>query len=118
VSARGDRRGPPPHDRPPRACPDARRLVAARTLRGFAESVAGWFGKPANLRYLPWEEWKKTVRDPGYARSTWDHIAHSDNYSIEKARRLIGYEPRYSTLEAVRECVQWLIEHKVIDVSG
>ncbi len=89
----------------------------ALTLRGFAESVAAWFGKPANLRYLPWEEWKKTVRDPSYARSTWDHIAHSDNYSIEKARRLIGYQPRYSTLEAVHECVQWLIEHKVIDVS-
>jgi nucleoside-diphosphate-sugar epimerase len=45
---------------------------------------------------------------------TWDHIAHSPNCSIAKARRLLGYHPRYSSLQAVRESVDWLIEHEVI----
>jgi nucleoside-diphosphate-sugar epimerase len=40
---------------------------------------------------------------------TWDHIAHSPNCSIAKARTLLGYEPHYSSLEAVRESLDWLI---------
>jgi nucleoside-diphosphate-sugar epimerase len=31
---------------------------AALSMRGYAESVAAWFGKRAQLRFLPWEEWK------------------------------------------------------------
>ncbi|ALG14828.1 NAD-dependent epimerase/dehydratase family protein [Kibdelosporangium phytohabitans] len=80
---------------------------AALTLRGFAESVAGWYGKEANLTYLPWEQWCGTV-DAEAARLTWDHIAHSPNSSIAKARRLLDYRPRYGSLDAVREAVEWL----------
>jgi nucleoside-diphosphate-sugar epimerase len=42
------------------------------------------------------------------AAATWDHIAHSPCCSIEKAKR-IGYQPRYSSLEAVRESVDALM---------
>ncbi len=84
---------------------------AAVTLRGYAEAVAGWFGQEAKLRYLPWETWRTTVSEEE-ARATWDHIAHSPNCSIDKARRLLGYQPRYSSLQAVYESVQWLIEHE------
>ena len=70
-------------------------------------AMAQWFGNEPELSFLPWEEWKKTVT-PEDAAATWDHIAHSPNCSIEKARRLIGYEPRYGSLEAVCESVDWL----------
>ena len=90
---------------------------AALTLRGYAEGIAAWFGKEANLLYLPWEEWKTTVsRDE--AAATWDHIAHSPNASIAKAERLIGYRPKYSSLQAVTESLQWLIEHQRVSVPG
>jgi nucleoside-diphosphate-sugar epimerase len=88
---------------------------AALSLRGYAEAVAGWFGQPAVLRYLPWEEWRATV-SPEDAEATWDHIAHSPNCSIAKAQRLLDYRPRYSSLQGVYESVQWLIENKVIRV--
>ncbi|PWH13379.1 MAG: epimerase [Ardenticatenia bacterium] len=88
---------------------------AALTLRGYAEAVAGWFGQEARLRFLPWEEWRKTVAAED-AEQTWDHIAHSPNCSIDKARRLLGYAPRYSSLQAVYESVTWLIEHQMIRV--
>jgi len=88
---------------------------AALTLRGNAESVAAWFGKTALLRFLPWEEWRKTVSKEE-AAATWDHIAHSPNCSIAKARKLLGHNPRYSSLEAVNESLQWLIENQVIKV--
>ena len=87
----------------------------ALTLRGYAESVAEWFGQSADLRFLPWEEWRKTVLIEE-ATFTWDHIAHSPNCSIAKARELLGYQPRYSSLEAVREAVNWLSEHNEITV--
>jgi nucleoside-diphosphate-sugar epimerase len=80
---------------------------SAITLRGYAEQVAGWFGQKAHLRFLPWDQWKETVSKED-ASSTWDHIAHSPNCSIVKAQRLIDYRPRYTSLEAVAEAVEWL----------
>lgn len=80
---------------------------AALTLRGYGERMANWFGRPARLRFLPWEEWRATVSEED-AAATWDHIAHSPNCSIEKARRKLGYAPHCTSLEAVRESVEWL----------
>jgi nucleoside-diphosphate-sugar epimerase len=81
---------------------------AALTLRGYAEAMAAWFGLPARLSFAPWEEWRGTVSEEE-ARATWDHIAHSPCCSIAKAQRLINYQPRYSSLEAVQEAVEWLM---------
>ncbi len=81
---------------------------AALTLRGFAEQMAAWFGLQARLKFLPFDEWKRAVPERD-ADLTWDHIAHSPCCSIGKARRLIGYEPRYSSIQAVQESVSWLI---------
>jgi nucleoside-diphosphate-sugar epimerase len=83
--------------------------AAALTLRGYAEAVAGWFGRRPVLRFLPWEEWKQTTTEEN-ASATWDHIAHSPNCSIAKARRLLEYYPRYTSLEAVKESVDWLMQ--------
>jgi len=88
---------------------------AALTLRGYAQSVAGWFGREANLRFLPWEEWRSRVSERD-ARVTWDHIAHSPNCSIEKARRLLGYAPAYRSAEAVRESLDALIASGVVTI--
>jgi nucleoside-diphosphate-sugar epimerase len=88
---------------------------AALTLRGYSESVARWFGQSANLRFLPWEEWCKTVSDE-HAAQTWDHIAHSPNASIAKAQRLLDYRPRYSSLQAVYESLEWLIRQGIVEI--
>jgi nucleoside-diphosphate-sugar epimerase len=88
---------------------------AALTLSGYAQTVAGWFGLSARLRFLPWEEWKQTVSAKD-AEVTWGHIARSPNCSIEKARRLLQYEPRYRSAEAVHEAVFSLIENNVIEI--
>ncbi len=89
---------------------------AAITLRGYAEAVAGWFGQTAKLKFLPWEEWR-ALNNPEDAAATWDHIAHSPNASIDRARRLLGYQPRYTSLQAVFEAVQWLIAQGKIQVN-
>ncbi len=88
--------------------------AAALSLRGYAEAVAGWFGKPADLRFLPWKQWRATVSDEE-AQATWDHIAHSPCMSIAKAQRLLEYQPRFSSLQAIMESVDWLIGQGMVE---
>jgi nucleoside-diphosphate-sugar epimerase len=83
---------------------------AALNLRGYAEAMYRWFGHEPRIRYLPFDEWKKTQTE-GDAKATWEHISRSPAHSIEKARKLLGYEPKWSSLEAIKEAVTWLIEN-------
>lgn len=80
----------------------------ALTLRGYAGAVAAWFGQPARLSFLSFETWA-AGHDPADASMTWEHISHSPSMSIDKAARVLGYRPRYSSLEAVFESVSWLV---------
>ena len=82
----------------------------AVTLRGYAERIAAYFGREPILRFLPWEEWRTHFAEKD-ARTTWDHIARSPHCSIEKARSLLGYEPRYGSMDAVEESVSWLVRN-------
>lgn len=89
----------------------------ALTLRGFAEAVAGWFGQQADLRFVPFEQFRQENK-PEDADATLDHISHSPSLSIEKARRLLGFQPRYTSLQAAAEAVQWLQAHGQLDLGG
>jgi nucleoside-diphosphate-sugar epimerase len=82
----------------------------AITLRGYAENIASWYGKTANLRFAPWDEWSKTVNIED-SNATWDHISHSPNCSIEKAKKRLNYSPGYSSLDAIKESLTWLKKH-------
>ncbi len=77
------------------------------TMRDYAEAAASWFGREANLLYLPWEQWRLTVsaRDEAI---THDHVLHSPYASIDKARVVLGFEPQYSAIAAAREAVAFL----------
>lgn len=97
---------------PERALGEAFHVVspAAVTLYGYAKEAATWFGREPRLRFLPFDEWCAGVPAED-VRLTLDHAAHSPCGSIEKARRLLGYEPGYTSLAAVRQALAWLIEH-------
>jgi nucleoside-diphosphate-sugar epimerase len=90
---------------------------AALTLRGYAERMAAWFGREAQLRFLPWDEWRRGASSED-AEQTLEHISHSPNCSIAKARTMLGYEPRYSSLQAVQESVAWLVQHGVVSAGS
>ena len=74
------------------------------TMRDYAEAAASWFGREANLEFLPWDEWRMTVSERD-AEITRDHILHSPHASIQKARTILGFEPRYSAIAAARDAV-------------
>ena len=80
----------------------------AVSLRGYAEAMYRWFGHEPKLRFLPWAEWA-ALQDEKDAQATWEHVYRSPSHSIAKAERLLGYRPRYSSLEAVYESVEALI---------
>lgn len=92
-------------------------VVAASALnvRGFATIAAGWFGRRANLRSVSWEEFRSGTTT-AWADSSWEHLYRSQCMSIDKARRLLGYEPAYEPEDAAREAVGWLAEHGELDV--
>lgn len=81
----------------------------ALTWRGYAEAVAKWYGQSANLRFVTFDEFKQTT-SPEHASLSWEHLLHSSNGSIEKARQQLGYNPSYTSLEAVQESLTWLKE--------
>ncbi|MEO7060544.1 MAG: NAD-dependent epimerase/dehydratase family protein [Lapillicoccus sp.] len=81
----------------------------ALTLRGYAEAVAHWFGRDADLAFQPWDEWTLTVT-PDDARTTLDHISHSSHCSMDKAERLLGFRPRYSASQTVLSAIEALVD--------
>lgn len=74
------------------------------TMRHYAETVAGWYGRDANLEFVPWEEWKRS-RSARDVELTLDHMQHSPCASIEKAHRTLGFAPRLTAAEAVRDAL-------------
>jgi nucleoside-diphosphate-sugar epimerase len=82
--------------------------VAARepvTMREYAERVASWYGRTADLSFVPLEKWK-LGRTPRDIELTMDHMTHSPCASIEKAERILGFHPRFSATEAVRDALE------------
>ena len=79
----------------------------ALPLRGYAEAVAGWFGREARLRFAPFDEFVASV-PAEFRDAAYQHIARSHSMSVEKGRRVLGYRPEYSSLAAVAGAVEWL----------
>jgi nucleoside-diphosphate-sugar epimerase len=89
----------------------------AMTCRGLAEGVAAWFGREAVLDLVEWGEFERRVGSE-HASATLDHIVRSITASIERSRSILGYAPRYSSLDAMYESLRWLVEHGQADVAG
>lgn len=91
---------------PARAIGEAFHVAAVEpvTMRAYAEAAAAWFGQEARLKFLPWEEWRRTVTERD-ATITRDHILHSPHASIQKARTALAFEPQYSAVAAARDAV-------------
>src|SRR3954454_9654916 len=89
----------------------------AVTCRGLAAGVAAWFGREPVLDLVDWEEFEQRVGAP-HAAVTRDHVERSIAASIDRARSVLGYAPRYTSLEALHEALRWLVEHDQVDVDG
>jgi nucleoside-diphosphate-sugar epimerase len=89
---------------------------SALNVRGYARIAASWFGRTAVLRSVTWDEFRRTT-DAEAAEASWEHLVRDHYFSIDKARALLGYNPRYEPDDAVLESVRWLIAHGQLDVA-
>jgi nucleoside-diphosphate-sugar epimerase len=89
----------------------------AMTLRGLATGVAAWFGREPVLELVDWPEFERRV-GAEHAGTTRAHVARSIAASIERARAVLGYAPRFSSLDALREALRWLAANGHVDVDG
>jgi nucleoside-diphosphate-sugar epimerase len=89
----------------------------AMTLRGLATGVAAWFGREPVLEFVDWPEFERRV-GADHARATREHVGRSIAASIDRARAVLGYAPRYSSLDALHEALRWLAANGQVDVDG
>lgn len=87
------------------------------TLYGYAKAMYRFFGHEPNIDFLAWPQWKEMVNDQALSEHSYYHLARSGYYSIENARQLIGYSPKYSTIETVELAVQNYIDRKLIYIK-
>ncbi len=86
----------------------------AMSLVACCEFVARLFGREPNIEFATHEEMERLL---GAAwQTTRDHIDHSPCCSIEKAQRLLGYSPRYTTEQIYVECLDYLLESEELVV--
>ncbi len=89
----------------------------AMTLSGLAAGVAGWFGREPVLDFVDWAEFGRRVA-PEHAEATREHTFRSITASIARGRQVLGYQPRFSTLDALHEALEWLVAAGQADVGG
>jgi len=84
------------------------------TLYGYAKAMYRFFGHKPKIDFLPWPQWKDLVNDEELSEHSYYHLARSGQYSIDNGRKLINYEPKYSTIETVEQSVQSYIDRGLI----
>jgi nucleoside-diphosphate-sugar epimerase len=89
----------------------------AMTLAGLATGVAAWFGREPVLDFVDWDEFEQRV-GAQHATATREHVGRSIAASIDRARAVLEYAPRFSSLQALHEAARWLAAHGEIDVGG
>ena len=88
----------------------------AMTQRGLATGAARWFGREPVLDFVGWDEFARRA-GPGHAAATREHTVRGIPASIARAREVLGYAPRYSSLDALREALAWLVANGQADVG-
>lgn len=82
----------------------------AMTLYGLAEGLSEAFGHTLpEPRFLPWDAFAAEVGERN-AACTLEHISKCPSASMEKAKRLLGFTPRYSSMETMLDSVGSLLE--------
>ena len=103
----------------PRAVGHSHHVTAARamTVRGLCAEVASWFDRDAVLQEVGWDSYAERV-GADHARLTRDHLERSVVADISGARDRLGWEPRHTTGQTLRQALDWLVEAGWVDLAG
>ncbi|WP_287714118.1 NAD-dependent epimerase/dehydratase family protein [Blautia sp.] len=87
------------------------------TLYGYAKLMYDFFEKEPKISFLPWNDWCEYEGNKEECESTYLHIARSGSYSIEKERKLLEYQPKYTNIETIKLAVQSYIDRGIIKIK-
>ena len=84
------------------------------TLYGFAKHMYEYFGQEPRIRFLPWPDWCRYEGSQEECDHTYYHIARSGVFSIEKAKKLLDYQPKYTCLDTIDLAVKSYVDRGLI----
>ncbi len=83
----------------------------AVTFSEYVNIYADIYGVKIPFKRIPWNEYVEKINP--YPWDWWHYYAHMCP-DISKARRLLGYEPRYTPEETVKRAVLWMKENGIV----
>jgi len=87
------------------------------TLYGYAMAMYRFFGQEPKVSFLSWDKWSEHVADEKQVNTAYLHLARSGYFSIDNAKRLLDFQPRYSAVQVVEASIQSYIDRGVISVK-
>jgi nucleoside-diphosphate-sugar epimerase len=86
------------------------------TLYGYARLIYEFFNQKPDIDFLSWEKWAEYEGHPDEVSHSYYHLARSGKYSIENAKRLIGYRPQFTVQETVIQSIQSYLDRGIIKI--
>lgn len=86
----------------------------ALTMKACSYAVSAIFGTEPNLSFSSLDDF---TGHPSY-NCIKSHVVESVVASSEKAERLLGYRPRYTTEDIYAECIEYMLESGQLDLTG
>ena len=83
--------------------------ATALTLHGFAEHLYRHFGQQPAQEYVEYSEFLSRLTKEHAAESA-EHIDRSPVASMEKAKSLLGFEPKFSAIETVLDAIDSIVD--------
>ena len=84
------------------------------TLYGYAMAMYRFFGQEPKISFLSWDKWCHHVADEKQENVAFLHLARSGHFSIENAKRLLDFQPRYTATQVIEASIQSYIERGIV----
>lgn len=81
------------------------------TASEFVRTMGEIYGVEIPIEYVPWERYKHEISP---SMGHWWHFYAHMSPDISKARKLLGYKPRYTPKETLERAVNWMREQNLL----
>lgn len=81
------------------------------TVSQFVKTYGEIYNTDIPIKYVSWEEYKTKINP---SMDAWWHFYSHLCPDIAKAKRILGYEPKYTIEESMKRTVEWMIEQQIL----
>lgn len=84
--------------------------ATSMTITHFVKTYGKIYNTEIPIKYVPWEEYQTKINP---SIGNWWHFYSHMCPDISKAKRLLGYEPKYTPEQAMERAVEWMREQQL-----